>query len=721
MTCEIVGLWQQSRKYIEMAGRKTLDVDYITLRKIRPYVAETNRPPTVGYVLTMGLSGEAVWGPATGGSGTGATGPQGTSGDAANTGATGPMGETGPTGQTGPQGTPGDAANTGATGPTGSQGAPGDAANTGATGPIGDTGTTGPTGPMGETGPTGPIGDMGTTGSTGSMGDTGPTGPQGPTGIFDVGSTGFGSLLVYDSSAGPTGTVKYSSAIQTSSLGGGKEQLDVSGIVLIQNGGQKSLLIGDALSSTWDGDEVHIINNQGNRQAAIILGSDGSGVLRFVNANELTYIQAGLGPTGGSGAKLNFTRFSSGTQTMTIDTSSQFVYVGTTPNGPAFNGNRLVVDGSGDFEGNLYSNHHLPNASYTYDLGSSSAYWRDIYLSTGTIYMGPTGTIGGDSSGNIVINGANGKGLGINTVGSVIPAGAAISVSGDAYVGTTTNRMRIAPSDNDAAAYIQTNATNGFRFTPGFSAATALSVNPSTQRVGVNTASPSTALDVSGSAQLSGSLTVNGIGGASITGGGLSVAGLLQANGGATVTGTLAVNTDDLHVASNQVGINTTTPGATLGVNGDISANGIIASSTALSTRYDGSAVDIGAAYTTSDISFNVTAPGSYSTYIIFVNFAIRVDVNGGGCPFAAIYDGASATTPITTLPGKVAQKYYDAGDNLPGTNNRTEISLQFIVPRPSSGIFRIQMNCTGRGVFAPTTCGTAETFNTYYDVVGLA
>jgi hypothetical protein len=437
---------------------------------------------------------------------TGATGPQGISGEAVNTGATGPMGMTG---MTGPTGTPGDAANTGATGPTG---APGAASNTGATGPTGQ---------------------QGPTGFTGETGATGVTGPQGPTGTFDVGSTGFGNLIVYDVTAGPSGTVKYSSAIQTSSLGGGFEQLDVSGIVRIQNGGQQSLLIGDALSSDWSNNEVQVINNQGNQQASIIVGSDGAGLLRFVNAAGTTYVQAGLDASGGSGTKVNFTQFGSGNQAMTVDTSSQFVYVGTTQGGPAFSGNRLVVDGSGDFNGNLYSNHHYPNASYTYDLGSSSAYWRDLYLSTGTIYMGPTGTIGADSAGNVLINKSNGRGLG---VGTATPT-AALDVVGDAKISTNLN------------------ASSGLFY-----------VDSVSNKVGIGTTTPARTLDVQGDGHYGNLLNVSG---AFIAQAGATVnTAVLTANAGANVTGTLAVNANNLYVAGGQVGINTITPGATLDVNG---------------------------------------------------------------------------------------------------------------------------------------------------------
>jgi hypothetical protein len=173
----------------------------------------------------------------------------------------------------------------------------------------------------------------------------------------------------------------------------------------------------------------------------------------------------------------------------------------------------VIFDVSGDsrIAGTLYSQTHLPIASYTYDLGSSSAYWRDLYLSTGTIYMGPTGTIGADGSGNMLINKSNGKGLGINTGGFVLPVNTAICASGDIFVGTTTNRMRMTISQADTATYIQTNATNGFRFTPEYSGTTVLSVNPATARVGVNTTTPAVALDVVGAGKFSANVDISGI------------------------------------------------------------------------------------------------------------------------------------------------------------------------------------------------------------------
>ena len=157
-----------------------------------------------GYVGSDGATGPT--GP------TGATGPAGYVG---SDGATGPTGSTGPTGPTGPAGYVGSDGATGPTGPTGATGPTGSDGSwyVGATAPAspveGDswfdpnTGKTyiyfdsywvetaiGSAGPTGPTGPTGAASTVaGPTGATGPTGSAGPTGPTGPEGNFTTGAT----------------------------------------------------------------------------------------------------------------------------------------------------------------------------------------------------------------------------------------------------------------------------------------------------------------------------------------------------------------------------------------------------------------------------------------------------------------------------------------------------------------------------------------------------
>lgn len=119
---------------------------------------------------------------------TGATGPQGNQGNTGaqgNQGNTGPIGPQGNQGNTGAQGDIGPQGNQGNTGPIGPQGNQG---NTGATGPQGNQGNTGAQGDIGVTGPQGNQGNTGGTGPQGNQGNTGAQGPIGPTPSFDSGS-----------------------------------------------------------------------------------------------------------------------------------------------------------------------------------------------------------------------------------------------------------------------------------------------------------------------------------------------------------------------------------------------------------------------------------------------------------------------------------------------------------------------------------------------------
>ena len=45
----------------------------------------------------------------------------------------------------------------------------------------------------------------------------------------------------------------------------------------------------------------------------------------------------------------------------------------------------------------------LPMTGFSYSLGSTGLPWKDLYVSTGTIYVG-TGTIRGNNAGDINVN-----------------------------------------------------------------------------------------------------------------------------------------------------------------------------------------------------------------------------------------------------------------------------------------------------------------------------
>jgi pyruvoyl-dependent arginine decarboxylase (PvlArgDC) len=106
-------------------------------------------------------------------------------------------------GPVGPQGAQGIPGNDGAVGPQGPQGIPGNDGAVGPQGPIGLTGSVGPAGNDGVTGPQGPIGLTGPAGNDGAVGPQGPQGIQGTDGA--VGPEGPQGIPGNDGAVGPQG------------------------------------------------------------------------------------------------------------------------------------------------------------------------------------------------------------------------------------------------------------------------------------------------------------------------------------------------------------------------------------------------------------------------------------------------------------------------------------------------------------------------------------
>jgi hypothetical protein len=76
------------------------------------------------------------------------------------------------------------------------------------------------------------------------------------------------------------------------------------------------------------------------------------------------------------------------------------------------------VLGGGTWDGTTISDDLIPDADVTYDLGSPSFRFRDIYLSTNTIYLGSNG-LGVDANGQLVISESVLGGEGIGDIASV--------------------------------------------------------------------------------------------------------------------------------------------------------------------------------------------------------------------------------------------------------------------------------------------------------------
>jgi len=438
----------------------------------------TGNTGATGAQGTQGIQG------ASGSTGlTGATGSQGTTG---NTGATGAQGTTGNTGATGAQGTTGNTGATGAqgtTGNTGATGAQGTTGNTGATGAQGTTGNTGVTGAQGTTGNTGATGTAGATGSQGTTGNTGATGAQGTTGntgatgvqgasgstgltgatgpvagantqvlYNDSGTTAGATGLVYIKASGNVGvgtatpaarfhvTGSSTSADQTvliragvpSQLGPILEVEDNVGNTLLVVSGSGNVGVG----TTNPGALLHVLAS-GEKHTIFASSNANRGYTeyRYNTSTAIGYIGTANGlVTGGSSsdftlrAETGAILFSSAvTERMRIDSAGN-VGIGTNN----ANSNRLAISG-----GNLsVTGSVLPGVTATYDLGSTTYRWRDLYARTGSFSGDVTVT------GDLTVNGTqfivNTTVVEIEDNAILLNAGPSPASTGGIYVADTT-------------------------------------------------------------------------------------------------------------------------------------------------------------------------------------------------------------------------------------------------------------------------------------------
>ena len=95
----------------------------------------------------------------------------------------------------------------------------------------------------------------------------------------------------------------------------------------------------------------------------------------------------------------------------------------------------LSVPGSGTFTGSL-----LPSANITYDLGSPTQRWKDLYLSNNTIYLG-TSTISGANGNIALINSGGGEFVvaGNSTVSTLENGNSNISINANANITVSIN------------------------------------------------------------------------------------------------------------------------------------------------------------------------------------------------------------------------------------------------------------------------------------------
>lgn len=115
----------------------------------------------------------------------------------------------------------------------------------------------------------------------------------------------------------------------------------------------------------------------------------------------------------------------------------------------------LAVPGNGTFTGNL-----LPSANVTYDLGSPTQRWQDLYLANNTIYLGNS-TISA-ATGNIILSSADGATLEVTgnaNVTTIVNGNSNISVNANGNVTTSVGGTANVLVVTDAGASVTGNVS----------------------------------------------------------------------------------------------------------------------------------------------------------------------------------------------------------------------------------------------------------------------
>ena len=295
-----------------------------------------------------------------------------------------------------------------------------------------------------------------------------------------------------------------------------------------------------------------------------------------------------------------------------------------------------VAYGEAGWAGNI-----LPSANITYDLGSSTRRWKDIWLANSTIYLGPA-TIAANAAGNITMGYVDVSGL-TSTANISAPY-----VLGN-IIGNVTGNLTVAGSNtfvvfNDSGV---ANSTSGFTF------------DKATNAVGI-----------AGNAVISGNVSGNYIlgNGALLTGVITSVANINSGTSNVTVVSSGGNVTVGVGGTSNVAVFSTSGANVTgnLAVTANISAGNI---STTLVNATDIIATDISAA------AGNVNANNVIVGGAIFVNSGnLAVAINNIGSNGTGNIGSSTNrfntvfATATTALYADLAERYLADQDYTPGT-----------------------------------------------------
>ena len=237
-------------------------------------------------------------------------------------------------------------------------------------------------------------------------------------------------------------TVTYDDANDTitiSSTGKTEEEIqDIVGAQLVTNGSHTNITA--SYDDSGDGAVDLSITDAAIRGKISVTDSGGDGSLAYDNGTGvITYtgpsaseVQAHI--TAGTGVSISSGAVSIGQAVGTSDT-------------PSFNG--VTLTGNSTVTG-----HIIPSADDTYDLGSSSATWRDVYVGPGSLYVNGQKVLE-DSSGTIVVSADDNQNVSVQTGGSgdveLDPTGSgSIQLKGPVSVQAGSN---IGSSDGNAISF----------------------------------------------------------------------------------------------------------------------------------------------------------------------------------------------------------------------------------------------------------------------------
>ena len=320
------------------------------------------------------------------------------------------VGAQGATGSTGAQGATGSGGSTGAQGATGSGGSTGPTGNTGAQGATGSGGSTGAQGATGATGA------QGATGSTGAQGATGSTGSQGAAGSATISNNADNRVITGGSGTnlnGESGLTFNGTDLVMNTSGGRIYTTRTSGEagVLIGSsnaGGATLFLDGDSNGDWSGGDYAYFRHNTSGHLEIVSTNPNDDGQINFYTgpgsnrggfksdgrlslncSGNTNGFELNPGSNGGS-----FVIDRNGNLTNNIRASDGGSNVG----GSSGGGHRVSINKNGVFfrrygyvsnvgDSVSYtdrasidsSGHFVPGANNTYDLGSSSTRWRNVY------------------------------------------------------------------------------------------------------------------------------------------------------------------------------------------------------------------------------------------------------------------------------------------------------------------------------------------------------